>query len=92
MTWSNTRSLVYTLIYELGHTAVMVRCQEAHNVLELDFKLYLVESPLSSNELCLTVYLEENAKDPRMKRLLLCRLLNDTYSVNFVSHRFEAAF
>ena len=92
MTWSNTLPAVYTLIHELGHTAQMVRSQEAHNVLDADFNAYLVESPSTFNELLLTHYLEENAKDPRMKRFALSRLLNDTYFHNFVTHLLEAAF
>lgn len=70
----------------------MVRSQEAHNVLDADFNAYLVESPSTFNELLLTHYLEENAKDPRMKRFALSRLLNDTYFHNFVTHLLEAAF
>ncbi|WP_424320837.1 oligoendopeptidase F [Lacticaseibacillus chiayiensis] len=92
MTWSNTLPAVYTLIHELGHTAQMVRSEKAHNVLDTDFNDYLVESPSTFNELLLTHYLEQTAKDPRMKRFALSRLLNDTYFHNFVTHLLEAAF
>ncbi|QVI35319.1 oligoendopeptidase F [Lacticaseibacillus chiayiensis] len=92
MTWSNTLPAVYTLIHELGHTAQMVRSEKAHNVLDSEFNDYLVESPSTFNELLLTHYLEETAKDPRMKRFALSRLLNDTYFHNFVTHLLEAAF
>jgi oligoendopeptidase F len=92
MTWSNSLPAVYTLIHELGHTAQMVRSEKAHNILDADFNDYLVESPSTFNELLLTHYLDQTAKDPQMKRFALSRLLNDTYFHNFVTHLLEAAF
>ncbi|MGO1454114.1 MAG: M3 family metallopeptidase, partial [Alkalibacterium gilvum] len=51
-----------------------------------------IEAPSTYNELLLTDYLKEEAKDPRMERNVLSKMISKTYFHNFVTHLLEAAY
>lgn len=92
MSWQDVMADVYTLIHEMGHAGQFILTAKKHPVLDFEPSTYIVEAPSTFNELLLTDSLVENAKDDRMKRYALTKMLNNTYFHNFITHLLEAAF
>ncbi|WP_423188605.1 oligoendopeptidase F [Alkalibacterium sp. f15] len=92
VTYTGQLSDAYTLFHELGHAGQGILSNENNPLTSARPSLYIIEGPSTFNELLLTDYLKDKAKDPRMERNVLSKMISKTYFHNFVTHLLEAAY
>ena len=92
VSYTGQLSDAYTLFHEFGHAGQGILSNKNNPLTSVSPSLYLIEAPSTYNELLLTDYLKEEAKDPRMERNVLSKMISKTYFHNFVTHLLEAAY
>lgn len=92
LSWTGLLSEVFTLVHELGHGAQFTLTHRAHNILDSEPSLYLIEAPSTCNEVLLTNYLMTESSEKRFRRWVLSSMIENTYYHNFVTHLLEAHY